>query len=114
MHPGRSVPCISRPGRYQSWCGEDTPLSSSLVQFGRTLNEIQSFQTVLLTSLEGTLSIPLAEYVASEIKPMEDVMKLLESARTEFETAQNKYLRVRNRAVIAMAVCSCKILFSLD
>lgn len=57
------------------------------------LNEVQSFQTVLLTSLEGTLSVPLADYATQEIKPIEEVVKLLESARGDFDTAQSKYLK---------------------
>lgn len=81
--------------RYHSWCGEDTPLSTSLVQFGRSLSEITSYHTILLTSLEGTFSTPLAEYVTSAVKPVEDVTKLLEAARTELDNAQSKYLRVR-------------------
>ncbi len=85
--------------RYHSWCGEDTPLSSSLIQFGRALNEIQSFQTVMLTSLEGTLSQPLAEYVLSEVKPVEDSVKLVETARGEMEAATAKYLKVGRRDV---------------
>jgi hypothetical protein len=81
--------------RYHSWCGEDTPLSSTLVQFGRTLNEIQTSQTVMLTTLEGTLSMPLQEFVASEVKPIEDVVKLCEAARADVDVAAGKYLRVR-------------------
>jgi hypothetical protein len=49
----------------------------------------------MLTTLEGTLSLPLQEFVASEVKPIEDVVKLCEAARADVDVTAGKYLRVR-------------------
>ncbi len=61
--------------RFQSWAGEDTPLSSSMYRFGRALQDMQSCQNLMFMSLETTFSTPLEQFMNREVKPLEDAVK---------------------------------------
>jgi hypothetical protein len=61
--------------RFQSWAGEDTPLSMAMFRFGRALQDMQACQSLMHMSMETTFSGPLEQFYNKDVRPLDDAVK---------------------------------------
>jgi hypothetical protein len=79
MYCGVCPVCISsvcaHVNRFQSWAGEDTPLSMAMFRFGRALQDMQACQSLMHMSMETTFSGPLEQFYNKDVRPLDDAVK---------------------------------------
>lgn len=95
---GRNLAEALMQCRDQAWCLDKAELSGSLTRFGRTLQEMQDYQEVLMMSLEGTFATPMKLFVTQDVEEARGRVKAADASKEAFEAAMARYLAVRASA----------------
>eukprot|EP01138_Halocafeteria_seosinensis_P002618 gb/GECG01002677.1/.p1 GENE.gb/GECG01002677.1/~~gb/GECG01002677.1/.p1 ORF type:complete len:1070 (+),score=145.54 gb/GECG01002677.1/:1-3210(+) len=92
---GENLATYLQQCRYRSWCASVPTLHHSLDILAKVVNEIQSYQEVMLLSFQGSFIDKLDQYQKSYLEPVFSARQNADSARVEAENALNRVLSIK-------------------